>query len=176
MQNLHISLIILVISNLSCNSAVKLKTCNTHSLKGCPPHSICEEINETTSECKCEPNYDLNSKYKNDSEYCIFNNRTANTRTKLTQATITQRVVLVSSKVSTPVSLPARSIPETDHHIVGGILIPLFIVLLVIGAAYGLKRLEIIRRIREFQMRRRRQRPFYEDVMMSHENDEPPLI
>lgn len=62
------------------------------------------------------------------------------------------------------------------HHVIGGILIPIFFVLIALGAIYGVRRLHIQQRMRNIRMTRRN-RPFYEDVMLgSNEHDDPPLI
>lgn len=67
--------------------------------------------------------------------------------------------------------------PAQPHHIVAGILIPIFLVLIVIGGVYAYKKLHITRHIRNSVRRTHRSRPFYEDVMLgTNDNDDPPLI
>ena len=118
----------------------------------------------TTNFCICKNDFDFNPNFHNDTDYCISNPKSKNKSILPLEVDTTSAANLYQAKLT----------PVGSHHIIGGILIPIFIVLIVIGAAYGVKRLEIIRRIREFRMRRRRQ-PFYEDVMMNQDNDDPPL-
>lgn len=65
--------------------------------------------------------------------------------------------------------------PNTSHHIIGGILISICLVVIFTLIVIGVKKLQIKQRIRNMRMTQRN-RPLYEDVMMGNETDDPPLI
>lgn len=71
--------------------------------------------------------------------------------------------------ISNPIS------PNSSHHIVGGILISICLVVIFTLIVIGVKKLQIKQRIRNMRMTQRN-RPLYEDVMMGNDNDDPPLI
>lgn len=97
------------------------------------------------------PGFIFNALFSGDQDYCLQD-----------QATIRP-----AAAVSGP------SVPH--HHIVGGILIPLGLVVVLVGAAYATVRYRLLQRLRDRLRGRRRQRPTYQDVMMGTEFD-PPLI
>lgn len=68
-----------------------------------------------------------------------------------------------------PISSPS------SHHIIGGILISICLVVIFTLIVIGVKKLQIKQRIRNLRMTQRN-RPLYEDVMMANDNDDPPLI
>lgn len=71
--------------------------------------------------------------------------------------------------VNNPISSPS------SHHIIGGILISICLVVIFTLIVVGVKKLQIKQRIRNLRMTQRN-RPLYEDVMMANDNDDPPLI
>lgn len=64
---------------------------------------------------------------------------------------------------------------HSSHHIIGGILISICLVVIFTLIVIGVKKLQIKQRIRNLRMTQRN-RPLYEDVMMANDNDDPPLI
>lgn len=146
------------------------KKCNTSSWinNGCPSSTKCSEISESDSsyagECHCiDDNYEFNKYYKSDSEYCVyvepkhFDNR------------------VMASKSSSTSEEAVNNPIHSSHHIIGGILISVCLVLIFTLIVVGVKKLQIKQRIRNFRMTQRN-RPLYEDVMMGNDNDDPPLI
>jgi len=64
---------------------------------------------------------------------------------------------------------------HSSHHIIGGILISICLVVIFTLIVVGVKKLQIKQRIRNMRMTQRN-RPLYEDVMLGNDNDDPPLI
>lgn len=109
-------------------------------------------------------NYVFNRSYKNESDYCIyvepkhFDNR-----------------VMASKSSSTSDEAVSDTTKPSSHHIVGGILLSICLVVMFALIVIGYKKLQIKQRIRNMRMTQRN-RPLYEDVMMGNDNDDPPLI
>ncbi|KAJ6641545.1 hypothetical protein Bhyg_06484 [Pseudolycoriella hygida] len=149
-------------------SVQNYKKCNTSYLKnGCPDGTKCTQISETNSsydgECHCiGDNNEFNKYYKSDTDYCVyvepkhFDNR-----------------VMASKSSST--SEERGNNADNSHHIVGGILISICLVVIFTLIVIGVNKLHIKQRIRNLRMTQRN-RPLYEDVMMGNDTDDPPLI
>lgn len=151
---------------------------------GCPESTFCSEVRANTNEgqCKCSnTTLSFNPKYTNDDDYCVYvkstnANETASNETNKLDA-IGPNAASSSSQEPSDGSGKsiARPLPGT-HHIIAGILIPIFFVFVVIGTVFVYKKLHITHRVRNIR-RTRRNRPFYEDVMLgNNDNDDPPLI
>lgn len=163
-----------------------VRPCVTNELQTeCPVTTICSQIRENSIEgqCKCSnAKLSFNPNFTSDDDYCIYvKSTTANDNaSNMTNKTDTGSSNAASSGFSEP--LPpdvsgdrSRTLPGT-HHIIAGIFIPIGFVFIVIGAVFVYKKLHITHRVRNIR-RTRRNRPFYEDVMLgNNENDDPPLI
>uniref|UniRef100_A0A6B2ECW6 Putative secreted protein n=1 Tax=Phlebotomus kandelakii TaxID=1109342 RepID=A0A6B2ECW6_9DIPT len=139
-----------------------VKNCSTSDLDSdCPINSRCLQtlVDSTSGKCECSEtdNYQFNAMYENEADYCVR-------RHTETAKADTVQVVLRR--------------PPSSHHIVGGILIPIFVVLIIVGVVYGTVRYRVAQRIREAVVSRFfvRHRPSYQDVMMGTDFDDPPLI
>lgn len=154
---------------------------------GCPSPSLtkCEQ-NDGGSDngtCICKEPYTFNPKYTNDSDYCLKLDNKPSTGTNVTDnknSNSSHSNNFTNSTLSEAADhlhheKKVESIPGA-HHIVAGILIPIVFVFVAIGIVIIYKKLHITQRIRNIQ-RTRRNRPFYEDVMLgSNDIDDPPLI
>uniref|UniRef100_A0A1B0CVX1 Uncharacterized protein n=2 Tax=Lutzomyia longipalpis TaxID=7200 RepID=A0A1B0CVX1_LUTLO len=138
-----------------------VKNCSTNSLDNCPINSRCLQkfMNSFRGICECSyaDNYHFNAMYESDADYCV--------QWHGDEAEMDAVQVLLHR-------------PPSTHHIVGGILIPIFVVLIIVGVVYGTVRYRVAQRIREAVMSRFfvRHRPSYQDVMMGTDFDDPPLI
>lgn len=164
------------------------KLCSTSELQsGCPKAAYCSELsndNSTAGQCVCSnASFIFNSHYTNDDDYCIYvrpTNVTNDTASNETHKKDADGPNAASSSSNGPLPSDesgnsARPLPGT-HHIIAGILIPIFFVFIVIGSVFVYKKLHITHRVRNIR-RTRRNRPFYEDVMLgNNDNDDPPLI
>lgn len=133
---------------------------------GCPDLTTCTE----SGECRCWRDYIYNPAHEKNAsaEYCIYKP----SKTPAGGASGTGSTPSLSgSKTASAIS---QHEPPGAHHLIGGIVIPVVFVLAAIGVVYLVKRFNLIRRAREAFTRRNR--PFYEDVMMGNDNDDPPLI
>lgn len=147
------------------------KKCNTSSYPSeCPDGVKCSETttekdSRYNGECTCiGDHYEFNINYKDDSDYCTY----------VEPKNFDNRVMEIkSSTTSEEVSDPIR--PQSSHHIIGGILISICLVVIFTLIVIGVKKLQIKQRIRNMRMTQRN-RPMYEDVMMGNDNDDPPLI
>lgn len=163
-----------------------VKRCISNALNSCPDHSMCHQIitktNEDVSECRCERDFVINDNNNNSNrtndDYCIpiVNKKQDDdiiTKTTTSQTQTKQRDNEYDwGKEPHSKLLPPE--PPSSHHIIGGILFPLLIVMIFCGLYIIVKRLNVVKRVRDYYSRR--QRPFYEDVIMGHDMDDPPLI
>lgn len=109
--------------------------------------------------CNCVENFQFNDKFVNKTDYCLPIDAT-----KPTQESNSNYVNITS--VIKPVENPE------PHHIISGIFIPIFIVLIAIGVVYGFKRYHLIHKLRErFQTRRQ-----FHGIPLASDLDDPPLI
>lgn len=125
----------------------------------------------------------FNPTFTSDDDYCIYVKST-NANDNASNATNKTDTVGPSNAASSSSTEPlpstemgqnGRAMPRA-HHIVAGILIPIAFVFLVTGTVFVYKKLHITHRVRNIR-RTRRNRPFYEDVMLgNNDNDDPPLI
>lgn len=172
------------------------KKCSTSSLNSsCPPNSLCSQIQADILDglCKCnaDDKYVLNLSYTNDTDYCKYDpNLIVNDNRKDTSTNDSNKTEPKKPEASLAAAPDKRNNSQISaseevlkiqplpgaHHVIGGILIPIFFVMIALGAIYGVRRLHIQQRVRNIRMTRRN-RPFYEDVMLgSNEHDDPPLI
>lgn len=127
----------------------------------CPPNSHCSQQRGDGDYCVCEHTHIVNALYTSDDDYCLMDYTT----------------IATPSAEEESVQREAAPSETPHHHIIGGILIPLFLVSAFVSGAYLVVRYRVFQRIRERVMgrRRRRRRPTYQDVMLGTEFD-PPLI
>lgn len=110
--------------------------------------------------CNCVDNFQFNDKFVNKTDYCLPIDAA-----KPTQESNSQNYVNITSVIK-PVETPE------PHHIISGIFIPIFIVLIAIGVVYGFKRYHLIHKLRErFQTRRQ-----FHGIPLASDLDDPPLI
>lgn len=149
----------------------------------CPVTTYCSEIHANSNEgqCKCSnATLSFNPNFTSDDEYCIYvkSNTSNDNASNMTNKTDTGSPNASSFSEPLPPDVSGdrtRTLPGT-HHIIAGILIPIGFVFIVIGAVFVYKKLHITHRVRNIR-RTRRNRPFYEDVMLgNNDNDDPPLI
>lgn len=137
-------------------------------------------------QCKCrDEKYVFNVNYKNDTDYCVYDAKSKgdeetqsddSNRTDQKESEVAQTGSQVSSPDDKTSDGPKIHPLPGAHHVIGGILIPIFFVVVAIGVVYGIRRLHLQQRVRSIRLSRRN-RPFYEDVMLgNHDNDDPPLI
>lgn len=164
------------------------KLCSTSDAEnGCPKATLCSEFhndNSTAGQCVCEnATLSFNPNFTNEDDYCIYvksTNANNDTVSNETNKKDTNGPNAASSSSNGPLPSDdsgnsAKPLPGT-HHIIAGILIPIFFVFIVIGSVFVYKKLHITHRVRNIR-RTRRNRPFYEDVMLgNNDNDDPPLI
>lgn len=161
-----------------------LRLCTSSDIESeCPESAYCSEIRANTIEgqCKCSnTTLSFNPQYTNDDDYCVYvkstnANETASNETNKSDAIGPNAASSSSQGPDGSGHLNARPLPGT-HHIIAGILIPILFVFVVIGTVFVYKKLHITHRVRNIR-RTRRNRPFYEDVMLgNNDNDDPPLI
>lgn len=140
------------------------------------------DVTEGVCKCSADEKYAFNSDYKDDTDYCKYDEnikaeQETETKAEPNQPEAAQSVDNGNGSTTdeSRQTLKGRPLPGA-HHVLGGILIPIFFVLVVVGAIYGVRHLHIRQRMRNIRMSRRN-RPFYEDVMLStNEHDDPPLI
>lgn len=150
-------------------------------------------------QCKCADKYVFNQDFTNDIDYCISDvtggAEKKHNNTTLVDGNKTDRAETAAASATAETSgtsdgpnnvshttggdktheVLVRPLPGA-HHVIGGILIPIFFVLIAVGVVYVVKNLHIRQRVRNIRMTRRN-RPFYEDVMLgNNDNDDPPLI
>lgn len=140
------------------------------------------DVTDGVCKCSADEKFAFNPDYKSDADYCRYDEtikqyevpRPAEPNQPEAASSIDNGTGDQTSTTDSGV-LKIRPLPGA-HHVIGGILIPIFFVFVAVGAIYGVRRLHIRQRMRNIRMTRRN-RPFYEDVMLStHENDDPPLI
>lgn len=147
------------------------KKCNTTSYpNGCPDGTKCSQSLQTnsphTGECKCiGDNNEFNINYENDNDYCVY----------VEPKHFDNRVMASKSSSTSEDAVSDRIEPHSSHHIIGGILISICLVVIFTLIVIGVKKLQIKQRIRNMRMTQRN-RPLYEDVMLGNDNDDPPLI
>lgn len=137
---------------------------------------MCSEISADgqDGQCNCRPGSEFNPNYIDVQDYCVptkvlDENAPNHTNNKDdTESNLIDR--MPNDGIKTVPQLPGA------HHVVAGILIPILFVFIVIGSVFMYKKLHITHRVRNIR-RTRRNRPFYEDVMLANnDNDDPPLI
>lgn len=163
-----------------------VRKCSTSNILilPCPPLSRCvqNQPDQPDATCECiEPNQ-FNPKYSNDSNYCIVTDKiplqkVENNDSKSSRGSDSKTVTAGTLTDGSDPSYSAIRPPLPGaHHIVAGILIPVAFVIVAVCIVIIYKKLHITQRIRNIQ-RTRRNRPFYEDVMLgSNDIDDPPLI
>lgn len=168
------------------HSDFSVRNCSTSDTQSvCPKTAMCSELRVDSSDgrCKCtNTTLSFNPNFTSDDDYCVYvkstsANDNASNATNKTDAASPNAVSSSSTEPlpSTEFEKNARALPGT-HHIIAGILIPIVFVFIVIGTVFAYKKLHITHRVRNIQ-RTRRNRPFYEDVMLgNNDNDDPPLI
>ncbi|XP_055837287.1 uncharacterized protein LOC129905751 [Episyrphus balteatus] len=160
--------ILLLIAVYLTIASTKYQSCNIHKLD-CPPHSICSQLDhDDEGECRCPQRYEINPHSTGPSDYCVEDENSIGDGGS---AAISSSLGSNKGKTVVHIQPPAES-----HHVVIGILVPMMLVMVVIGAAYGIKKFHPVRRLREYVISRRRNRPLYEDVMMTQELEDPPLM
>uniref|UniRef100_A0A8D8AV63 (northern house mosquito) hypothetical protein n=1 Tax=Culex pipiens TaxID=7175 RepID=A0A8D8AV63_CULPI len=120
-------------------------SCMEDMLNQCPPHSSCNN-----GSCSCIHNFKQNPDYdeKVSRSFCVLQETTLEVN---------------NSKTNT-FGKVFRETPE-PHHILGGILIPVCIVMVILGIIILSKKLQLLQRIRILYPARAR-RPAYEDVIL----------
>jgi len=158
-------------------SANPMRNCTISKTDSCPVGSICSQTVESSSDgiCKCPSNKTFNENYTSDETYCVpatqplapTTTTTVAPTTPSTTTTTTTTTTTPPPKITTiaPTKAPEPEVikepvaPE-PHHLLGGIMIPLFVVLAFIGAVFAVKRYDLIERsqdwIRERGIRRNR--------------------
>lgn len=165
-------ILLLIAVYLTQIASTKYQTCNIHKLD-CPPHSICSQLDhDDEGECRCPQRYEINPHSTGPSDYCVEDeNSIGDGGSSSAMSSISNNNNNNKGKTVVHIQPPAES-----HHVVIGILLPILLVVMVIGAAYGIKKFHPVRRLREYVISRRRNRPLYEDVMMTQELEDPPLM
>lgn len=120
---------------------------------------MCDQSTIVISECLCEPEYTFNPHYTSDANYCQ----------KLIDKLISE------GKIYKTLITYGNSENVEHNHIIRGIVIPICLVVICLSIIYGIKKLEVISSIRNLVTRKHR-RPTYEDVVMGHDLDDPPLM
>lgn len=174
--------------DVKCFKPILVIKCKTDEFPGeCPSSAQCKQlvVNITISTtkptntydglctCKDDIAYEFNNQYRNFTDYCVINIHSK------------QPTVGDVSEGMTVAAEASQQLVPSSHHIVGGILISICVVLVFFIGIIGYRKLQITQRLRNLRIpsgaggrnsRQRRSRPFYEDVMMSNDNDDPPLI
>lgn len=147
-----------------------MKNCSSQILNACPINSRCSEISAElwNGRCTCDPiRYTFNPKYIDAKDYCI-QKKDENIANETHKSDKDDDSANPSDGSTHP--------PPGVHHIAAGILIPIVLVFVVIGAVFVYKKLHITHRVRNMRRTRRNHTP-YEDVMLgNNDNDDPPLI
>lgn len=165
-----------------------VKKCSTANINPqCPPHSVCADKQADVTEgiCKCsvDEQFVFNAAYKDDSDYCRYDasiklpqdNESKPEPNQPEAALSVDNGIGSAPPTKESEKLKVHPLPGA-HHVIGGILIPIFFVLAAVGVIYGVRHLHIRQRMQNIRMSRRN-RPFYEDVMLgTNEHDDPPLI
>lgn len=157
-----------------------------------------------SSWCVCEAAYVVNQKYSsadNKSVYCVLrNNETHPTETPPTEAPKVSTTTPATLKPETTTAAKPKPTeatttkattstkkPETDksdvkvspapepHHILTGILLPIFIVLAFIGTVFTIRKYDLIERAHGY-IRNRNQQTRYNGLMENDFDDDPLLI
>lgn len=161
--------------------------CKIHQFpSGCPNKTKCVQkttilpkMSSEEGECICkDDNYEFNVNYTNDTNVCILNEH-INRRKNVTNTNTSTSKEMIRAAAAIDTGAASRAKIPSSHHIAGGILISICVVLVFLILIIGYRKLKITQRIRNLRMpagSRQRRRPFYEDVMMSNDNDDPPLI
>lgn len=185
---------------LPCNAANA-----TEDATGCPKRSHCIEngtINGTLhSYCVCAAEFTVDPDYSsadNKSQYCIEKKSephptptpTPTTKAPATIATTTLKAETTTAMKTKPSQTTTTSTttkkPESDdgvkvapapevHHIMGGIFLPIFIVLGFIGGVFAIKKYDLIERAHGY-IRNRNQQTRYNGLMENDFDDDPLLI
>ncbi|XP_055918113.1 uncharacterized protein LOC129950260 [Eupeodes corollae] len=160
--------ILLLVSVYLTIASTKYQACNIHKLD-CPLHSICSQLNENDDgECRCPQHFEMNPHSTGPSDYCVEDENSIGDGSAAISSSLGSNK---GSKTVVHIQPPPES-----HHVAIGIFVPILLVVLVMGAVYGIKRFHPVRRLREYVISRRRNRPLYEDVMMTQELEDPPLM
>jgi hypothetical protein len=130
------------------------KQCDTSQLDNCPPASDCFEINGKVGECRCRDNHDWNGNSFEDNSYCI----------ESTKSTISDRKRLISSDKNT--------VPH--QHLIGGIVLPIFIVCTFLGLVFVFMKLEIYQKCHDLLLLFRPRS--YQNVSVNNDLDDDPLL
>lgn len=133
----------------------------------CPPLSMCVQVDNLEGLCECAntTTHLFNPKFTGDQDYCIdVSKQQPELEDEHNSPAHSEGIIDVGGSSGPP-----------HHHILGGILIPIAVVLTIVGCAYLVIRYRIVRRIRD-RWSGRRHRPTYQDVMMASSEFEPPLI
>lgn len=142
------------------------------------------DVTDGVCKCQLDEKYVFNANYKDDTDYCRYD-----ANLKLPQDSEPKpepKQPVAASSIDNGSQSDTTDGKESDlpkvrplpgaHHVIGGVLIPILFVLVAVGAIYGVRHLHIRQRMRNIRMTRRN-RPFYEDVMLgTNEHDDPPLI
>lgn len=112
----------------------------------------------------------------------------APTNPPVTSTTVKPPAVIPITSAPEPAKKPnttetddVKKIPEPQpHHILGGIAIPIFLVILIVGSVFAVKKYDLIERARDV-MRNRRYHANYETVgntavFDADDDDDPPLL
>lgn len=165
-------ILLLIAVYLTQITSTKYQSCNIHKLD-CPPHSICSQLDhDDEGECRCPQRYEINPHSTGPADYCVEDENSIGNGGSVAMSSSTGK----NNKGGNGQTVVHIQPPAESHHVVIGILMPMLLVIVVIGAAYGIKKFHPVRRLREYVISRRRNRPLYEDVMMTQELEDPPLM
>lgn len=156
------------------------------------------------SYCVCGSNFTVNQNYlstEKTSLYCVERkNETSPTESPPTQATKVAEVTTTTTKptaktepstttTTTTATTPTTKKPEPTedknepkiapapgaHHLLGGILLPIMVVLAFIGGVFAIRKYDLIERAHGF-IRNRNQQTRYNGLMENDFDDDPLLI
>ncbi|XP_053688439.1 uncharacterized protein LOC128737759 [Sabethes cyaneus] len=127
-------------------NATKTIKCLEDMLNQCPPNSICDD-----GTCICLKQFVYNTDFNeiDKTELCISRDAAQS----------------AADNKSITFDKVFKEAPET-HHILGGILIPISIVLVMLSAIVLTKKLHLLQKIRQMIFSSRARRPAYEDVVL----------
>ncbi|XP_055627432.1 uncharacterized protein LOC129769302 [Toxorhynchites rutilus septentrionalis] len=128
------------------NNAFTIK-CMIDMLNQCPPNSSCDE-----GLCICLSHFQQNPAFNEHErkDFCIIQQTSVATPTA--NKSVTFNMVFKES-------------PDA-HHILGGILIPVFAVLVILATIVLTKKLQLLQKVRQMLFSSRARRPAYEDVVL----------
>ncbi len=170
------------------------------SQNNCPKNSACKqfsELSQNTSRCECLADFKWNgtlcdkieslsttTKIITTTTQKVPTTNAPSTKDKITQVPAsnpttvkpTPTIIATTVNVTNSTDNSFRKAEEPgSHHVFGGIFIPIFIVIVIFGSIFAVKKYDLIERGRDY-FRGRHYRSNYEDILTMEDDDDPPLI